>query len=111
MHDDVITRWTAGLEKGLRLLEERHQRRSLVEIQGVNLCSNDYLGLAEHPELREAVVAALKAGTRAGATGSRLLSGQTNGWQELEEEFARFAGTEAALFFGSGYAANVGMLS
>ena len=111
MQGDAINRWIAGFEKGLRLLEERQQRRSLVEMPGVSLCSNDYLGLAEHPELREAVVSALRTGTRAGATGSRLLSGQTNGWHELEEEFAQFAGTEAALFFGSGYAANVGMLS
>jgi len=111
MQGDVIKRWTAGLEKGLRLLEERHQRRSLAEIQGINLCSNDYLGLAEHPELREAVERGLQAGLRAGATGSRLLSGQVSGWAELEEEFAEFAGTEAALFFGSGYAANLGMLA
>ena len=111
MHDDVITRWTAGLEKGLRLLEERHQRRSLTEIQGVNFCSNDYLGLAEHPQLREAVVRALENGTRTGATGSRLLSGQTEAWHELEDEFARFAGTESALFFASGYAANLGTLA
>ena len=46
-----------------------------------------------------------------GGTASRLLSGQTEGWRKLEEEFARFAGTEAALFFGSGYAANMGLLS
>ena len=111
MQGDVIKAWAAGLEKGLRLLEERHQRRSLVEIRGINLCSNDYLGLAERPELREAVVRALRNGARAGATGSRLLSGQTESWEELENEFARFAGTEAALFFGSGYGANVGMLA
>ncbi len=111
MRDDVIKRWTAGLARGLRLLEEREQRRSLVEIPGINFYSNDYLGLAEHPQLREAVVHALQNGTRVGATGSRLLSGQTDGWWELEEEFAEFAGTEAALFFGSGYAANLGMLA
>jgi 8-amino-7-oxononanoate synthase len=111
MRDDVIKKWTAGLERGLRLLEERHQRRSLAEIHGVNFCSNDYLGLAEHAELRDAVVRGLQNGTRAGATGSRLLSGQTEAWRELEEEFAKFAGTEAALFFGSGYAANLGMLA
>ena len=110
MPDDVIKKWTDRLEKGLRLLEEQHQRRSLAEIQGVNLCSNDYLGLAEHRELRQAVLRAINAGTRAGGTGSRLLSGQTESWQELEEEFARFSGMEAALFFCSGYAANTGML-
>ncbi len=46
-----------------------------------------------------------------GSTGSRLLSGNRREWEELESEFARFAGTEAALYFGSGYAANVGLLS
>lgn len=111
MQDDVIKRWTAGLQKGLRLLEERHQRRSLGEIRGVNFCSNDYLGLAEHPELREAVVRAVQNTARVGGTGSRLLSGQAESWRELEEEFARFAGTEAALFFSSGYVANMGMLA
>lgn len=111
MQGDVVKRWAEGLEKGLRLLEERHQRRSLVEIQGINFCSNDYLGLADHAELKEAVVRALQNGARAGATGSRLLSGQTESWKELESEFAQFAGTEAALFFGSGYGANVGMLA
>ena len=111
MQGDAINRWIAGFEKGLGVQEERHQRRSLVEIYGVNFCSNDYLGLAEPPALREAVVRALQNGTRAGATGSRLLSGQTEAWRELEEEFARFAGMEAALFFGSGYAANMGMLA
>ena len=111
MRDDVIKRWTSGLEEGLKHLEEQHQRRSLVQIQGINFCSNDYLGLAEHPVLREVVVCALQNGARAGATGSRLLSGQTDSWRELEEEFANFAGTESALFFSSGYAANVGMLA
>ncbi len=46
-----------------------------------------------------------------GSTGSRLLSGNARDWEELESEFARFAGTEAALYFGSGYAANIGLLS
>jgi 8-amino-7-oxononanoate synthase len=108
---DVLSLWKTKLGKGLRALEELHQRRSLFEIQGVNFCSNDYLGLAEHPALREAVVRAVQDAKRMGGTGSRLLSGQTEGWRELEEEFARFAGTEAALYFGSGYAANMGLLS
>jgi 8-amino-7-oxononanoate synthase len=111
MPDDVLATWKATLGEGLRALEQQHQRRSLVEIQGVNFCSNDYLGLAEHPSLREAVLRAVENATRVGGTASRLLSGHTEGWHELEEEFAQFAGTEAALFFGSGYAANMGVLS
>ena len=111
MPDDVISAWKASLEKGLRALEGQHQRRSLAEIHGIDLCSNDYLGLATHPALREAVAKAVENAARVGGTASRLLSGQTEGWRRLEEEFAAFAGTEAALFFGSGYAANLGLLS
>ena len=57
--------------------------------------------------LAEAVAAA----PRMGSTGSRMLSGNSAEWMALESEFAEFAGTEAALYFGSGYAANVGLLS
>jgi 8-amino-7-oxononanoate synthase len=99
------------LEAGLRGLEERSQRRSLAEIRGVNICSNDYLGLAEHPGLKKAVADAVEGAARTGGTGSRLLSGHAAIWDEVEEEFARFAGTEAALYFGSGYAANLGLLA
>ena len=99
------------LAEGLRDLEDRSQRRSLAEIRGVNLCSNDYLGLAQHPTLRAAVLEAVWEAPRLGGTGSRLLSGHARAWDELENEFAQFVGTEAALYFGSGYAANVGLLT
>src|ERR1017187_8733434 len=96
------------VEDGLRGLEARDQRRSLADIRGVNLCSNDYLGLAESDTLRAAVVDAVREAPRVGGTGSRLLSGNTRAWEQVEHEFAEFAGTESALYFGSGYAANVG---
>jgi glycine C-acetyltransferase len=110
MPGDVLSAWKAELGRGLRALEEQHQRRTLAEIQGVNFCSNDYLGLAEHPALHKAVVRAVQNSRRVGGTASRLLSGQTEGWLKLEEEFAKFAGSEAALYFTSGYAANMGLL-
>jgi len=99
------------LEEGLRELEARSQRRSLCEIAGVNLCSNDYLGLAEDERLKTAVMEAVRESPRVGGTGSRLLSGHSGVWDEVESEFAEFVGSEAALYFGSGYAANVGLLS
>jgi 8-amino-7-oxononanoate synthase len=99
------------LESGLHGLEAQSRRRSLAEIRGVNFCSNDYLGLAEHPALKQAVAEAAQRATRTGGTGSRLLSGHAAIWSEIEEEFARFAGTEAALYFGSGYAANLGLMT
>ena len=111
MQGDVLSAWKDKLGKGLRALDQQHQRRSLLEVRGINFCSNDYLGLAVHPALREAVVRAAQKATRVGGTGSRLLSGQSQNWSQLEEEFAQFAGTEAALFFTSGYAANTGLLA
>ena len=106
-HDVLMTE----LQAGLRELESRSQRRTLAEVGGVNLCSNDYLGLAEHPALKEAVLEAMGGAVRMGGTGSRLLSGHAAVWNEVEEEFAEFAGSEAALYFGSGYAANIGLLT
>ena len=111
MPSDALKFWNAGLRQGLRALEERNQLRSLAEIRGVNLCSNDYLGLAENSVLKQAVADAIQSASRVGGTGSRLLSGQTESWRELEEEFAKFAGTESALFFTTGCAANLGLLS
>src|SRR5579863_6785886 len=99
------------LEQDLAELRARDQLRSLAREAGVNLCSNDYLGLAEDARLKEAVLEAVAAAARVGGTGSRLLSGHDPLWNGLEEEFAAFAGTEAALYFSSGYAANVGLLT
>src|SRR5690348_323006 len=95
----------------LEALRPRAQLRELEILGGVNLCSNDYLGLAVRPEFKRAVLEAVECAERMGSTGSRLLSGNAREWEELESEFASFAGSEAALYFGSGYAANVGLLS
>ena len=73
------------------------------------LCSNNYLGLAEHPALVEAAVAATRTyGVGSGA--SRLVSGSLASHHRLEERLADFKGTAAALLFNSGYAANTGIL-
>lgn len=72
-------------------------------------CSNDYLGLSGHPALKNAAAAALERyGVGAGA--SRLVSGNTSEHRALEERIARLKGTEAALVFNSGYAANTGVI-
>ena len=111
MPSDVLSVWKAVLRKDLRALEERNLCRTLAEIRGINFCSNDYLGLAENPALRQSVAESVGGAIRVGGTGSRLLSGQTGEWQDLEERFAEFAGTEAALFFTTGYAASLGLLA
>jgi glycine C-acetyltransferase/8-amino-7-oxononanoate synthase len=73
------------------------------------LASNDYLGLARHPEvIRSAIEATQRYGAGAGA--SRLISGSLPPHQELESALAQFKGTEAALTFSSGYLANIGTI-
>ncbi|MBC2864350.1 8-amino-7-oxononanoate synthase [Streptomyces mexicanus] len=72
----------------------------------LDLASNDYLGLARHPEVVEGAVAAART-WGGGATGSRLVTGTTELHGELERELAEFCGAEAALVFSSGYAANL----
>jgi len=111
MPTDFHGRLQGELLAGLRDLAARSQTRVLAETAGVNLCSNDYLGLSNHPALREAVLEAVSDAARVSGTGSRLLSGHAAVWEELEGQFARFAGAEAALYFGSGYAANLGLLT
>ena len=95
----------------LDTLEAHSQLRRLEIVRGINFCSNDYLGLSTDARLGEAVAAALAGGSPSGSTGSRLLSGHALIWDELEDELAQFAGTEAALYFNSGYAANTGLFS
>jgi 8-amino-7-oxononanoate synthase len=74
------------------------------------LCSNNYLGLASHPALIEASArGAERYGTSSGA--SRLVSGTMDEHELLESEIADFKGTEAALLFNSGYAANTGIIA
>ncbi|MFN4279792.1 8-amino-7-oxononanoate synthase [Thermosynechococcus sp.] len=76
----------------------------------INFCSNDYLGLANHPKVKAAAIQAIEQwGT--GATGSRLLSGQRLLHRQLEGAIARWKGTEAALVFSSGTAANLGTIA
>ena len=101
----------ARIESDLETLRERAQFRTLESPAGINLYSNDYLDLARDPRLRQSVLDAVPAGRSVGSTGSRLLSGNSREWEEAETEFAEFAGTEAALYFGSGYAANLGLIS
>lgn len=74
------------------------------------LCSNNYLGLANHPALIEAAIKASRD-YGVGSTGSRLISGSMRLHSRFEERVAEFKQTEAALLFNSGYAANTGILS
>jgi 8-amino-7-oxononanoate synthase len=101
----------SGLHRRLRLIESPQGPR--VQLDGepvLLLCSNNYLGLADHPQVREAAAEAA-LGWGVGAGGSRLISGNMAPHRLLEERLAAFKGYEAALLFGSGYLANLGTIS
>jgi len=101
----------SGLYRRLRLVEGRQGPRITLDGREVLLlCSNDYLGLASHPRVRNAAAeAAMRWGAGAGA--SRLVSGNMQPHERLERRVAVFKGYESALLFGSGYLANVGTIS
>jgi glycine C-acetyltransferase/8-amino-7-oxononanoate synthase len=100
-----------GLYRRLRMISGPQGPRVLLDGRPVLLlCSNNYLGLADHPQVREAAAdAAMRWGAGAGA--SRLISGNMKPHRRLEERLAGFKGFDAALLFGSGYMANVGVIS
>jgi 8-amino-7-oxononanoate synthase len=99
----------AELSAELWDLSARWLRRGLRLPAGIDLVSNDYLGLAGHPALRERMREALLEGP-AGSGGSRLLRGHHAAFDRIEERLAAFSGQPAALLFGSGWAANLGLL-
>lgn len=98
-------------EKHLRAIEKRGLWRTLQPPRtgSVDLCSNDYLGLASDNRLKAAMIAEIEK-NGCGATASRLLRGEREVFAAAERRFAEFKNAERALFFGSGYAANIGVL-
>ncbi len=99
-----------GLTRRLRMVSGPQGPTVLLDGRPVMLlCSNNYLGLADHPRVREAAAdAAMRWGVGAGA--SRLVSGTMTIHRRLEERLARFEGSEACVLFGSGYLANIGVI-
>ncbi|WP_372790808.1 8-amino-7-oxononanoate synthase [Paraconexibacter sp.] len=100
----------SGLYRRMRLVSGPQGGRVMLDGSPVMLlCSNNYLGLADHPRVTEAAAdAALRWGVGAGA--SRLVSGTMTIHRRLEERLAAFKGTEDAVLFGSGYLANLGVI-
>jgi glycine C-acetyltransferase/8-amino-7-oxononanoate synthase len=101
----------SGLRRKLRLVESAQGPRVMLDGRPVLLlCSNNYLGLAEHPAVRAAAAEAA-ATWGAGAGAARLISGNMAPHRELERRLAEFKGYQAALLFGSGYLANTGIVA
>jgi 8-amino-7-oxononanoate synthase len=103
--------WLVPYHRALEDLDAKSRLRRLAPRTGIDFTSNDYLGLAGSPRIREALMAALARGTAVGAGGSRLLRGNAAEHEELEAAAAVFFGVESALFFGGGYVANYAVLS
>ena len=111
MKAPIQTSPLAWLDEVDRQRREAGLRRSLRPRPAVatelDLASNDYLGLSQHPDVIDGGVAALRV-WGAGATGSRLVTGDTELHQEFESELAEYVGASAGLVFSSGYTANLG---
>lgn len=114
MDDELSTRLDELRDQGLyrRLRQVSGPQGPRIVLDGTPvllLCSNNYLGLSDHPRIREAAAdAAMRWGVGSGA--SRLVSGSMTIHRRLEERLAGFKRTDAALLFGSGYMANVGVI-
>jgi 8-amino-7-oxononanoate synthase len=104
--DDLERRVRASQEE----LDRDGLRRRLRPPSGIDLASNDYLGLAAHPLLKQRMAAAV-CEHGCGSTGSRLLRGERECFSAIERRFAEFKGTERSLYFSSGYLANLAALT
>jgi 7-keto-8-aminopelargonate synthetase-like enzyme len=104
--DELERRVRAGLQD----LDRAGLRRTLRSPTGIDLSSNDYLGLAAHPMLKQRMAAAV-CEHGCGSTGSRLLRGERECFSQIERRFAEFKGTERSLYFSSGYLANLAVLT
>lgn len=108
---ELETLETKGLRRTLRLVETSQGSRITIDGKDVlNLCSNNYLGLADDQRLKDAAIEAVKE-YGAGAGASRLVTGTMTLHRALEEKLAAFKETEACLVFNSGYTANIGIIS
>lgn len=108
--DEIDRLARSGLYRSLRTLEPAADGRVIINgKESILLCSNNYLGLADHPALKSASIDAVSR-YGAGSGASRLVSGNLELHDRLEKRIAAFKGTEAALLFNSGYAANIGTI-
>jgi 8-amino-7-oxononanoate synthase len=106
VRDPLATR----IRERLHAIREGRLERSLRPPSGIDFSSNDYLGLSTHPRVVQAMIAAIER-EGVGSTGSRLLRGDRESFADIERRFAVFKGAERALYFSSGYLANLAVLT
>ena len=95
----------------LKALAARARNRRLQPRDGIDFSSNDYLGLSHDPAIASAITRAIAEGVPVGSGGSRLLRGNAPEHEALENQAARFFGSEAALYLANGFVANLSLLS
>src|SRR5258705_9023014 len=103
-------RLAGRIQRRLSQLESGGLRRTPRAPAGIDLSSNDYLGLANHPHIKNALIAAVSR-EGVGSTGSRLLRGERESFSAIEARFAKFKGSERSLYFSSGYLANLALMT
>ncbi|MDX8385099.1 MAG: 8-amino-7-oxononanoate synthase [Gallionella sp.] len=110
LQKELDERDASGLLRKRRTLQSPQSPHITVDGKGyLSFCSNDYLGLANHPQL----IAAMQQGAQqwgAGAGAAHLVSGHSQAHHDLEEALAEFVATPAALLFSTGYMANLGVV-
>ncbi|MDH4258680.1 MAG: 8-amino-7-oxononanoate synthase [Gammaproteobacteria bacterium] len=101
-----------GLRRRRRTVQRRKPESAEIEVDGqrcVDFCSNDYLGLAAHPEVIAAFIDAARI-HGVGARASHLITGHQAEHEALEQELAAFTGRERVIVFSTGYMANLGLV-
>ena len=109
--DHLQDRRTSGLYRQRHVVDS--PQGPVIVVDGKQLlqfCSNDYLGLAAHPQVREAFIQGVRR-YGAGSGASHLVNGHLRPHHELEKALAEFTGRESALLFSSGYLANIGVIT
>ncbi|MDO8795733.1 MAG: 8-amino-7-oxononanoate synthase [Vicinamibacterales bacterium] len=106
----VLSRLDERIAARLAAVDEEGLRRTLKAPVGIDFSSNDYLGLSRDPRVTDRLIAGVRT-HGAGSTGSRLLRGERDATARLEARFATFKGTARALYFSSGYLANLAVVA
>ncbi len=97
------------LKHELEKIHTKNLFRQYVEPEGIDFCSNDYLGLGKSPELKKSFIENISQFTL-GSTASRLVRGHRKSMSEFEEKFSQFVDSEDSLLVANGYIANMGLI-
>jgi len=111
LNDDLALRHSKSLYRSRLIVDSAADIQIQIAGQSyLSFCTNDYLGLANHPEIKKAFIAGAER-WGVGSGSAHLVTGHTSAHHQLEEELAQFTGREKVLLFSSGYMANQGVIT